>query len=351
MRGKHTKKLDKTTTIILLSGSKSGAKTLHIPKWTRYPLILALLVTFSIIGSLTYQHITYVQHLETEYATSSDQITELQTTITNKDVEIDTLELTTSNQEKMLKQVNQQAQKVAQQLNQLEEDKTNIEERLDSSKKTTSTKPTGYIETEKESSLAVSPNQPRQLYASTLSTDTTNIEASQIDTFATDSQLLYEQLLNMESEIALYSNEVSDLSQQADVLIPYWDAYPSGWPTNGRITSYYGWRQNPTGYGRQFHRGLDIKNYRGANIVATGAGVVVESTYNRSYGYVVTINHGYGFRTRYAHNSKNLVKVGDKVQRGTPIALIGSTGNSTGPHVHYEVRINNRTTNPKDYLR
>lgn len=345
----HQRKLDKFTTVILLSCSKNGAKTLHIPKWIKYPLLLIFIISLASISTLAYNHISYVRQLEEEYSSSASKITSLSNTISDKNSEITTLQHTTQTQEQMLKQVNEQAEIVADKFEKLMNDTSAIGQRLDNSKKTTTTKPTGMIDVEKESTLANQDSKPRQLYSSSLQNPIEN-DLTQVDSFMDRSKEIYTRLIATEVKIAEHSNEVSQLNKQADILLPYWDAYPSGWPTNGRISSYYGWRKNPTGYGNEFHRGLDIKNYSGANVVATGAGVVVESRYNRSYGYLITIDHGYGLKTRYAHNKKNLVKVGDKVTRGSVIAHIGSTGNSTGPHVHYEVRIYNKTTNPKDYL-
>ena len=115
------------------------------------------------------------------------------------------------------------------------------------------------------------------------------------------------------------------------------------WPTNAyRITQYYNWQ----------HHGLDIGNKTGQPIYAAEAGVVIRAGWNNSgYGYMVQIDHGGGLETIYAHASKIYVKVGDKVNRGQAIAAIGSTGRSTGPHLHFEVRVNNGRLNPLGYIR
>ncbi len=127
-------------------------------------------------------------------------------------------------------------------------------------------------------------------------------------------------------------------------------ATPSIWPTTGTITSGYGYRQNPFGWGKQFHSGLDIGARTGTPIYATAKGVINYSGYQSGYGYVVFINHGYGYSTTYAHMSKFVVKRGQSVQKGQLIGYVGSTGRSTGPHLHYEVRINGGTQNPINYL-
>ena len=122
---------------------------------------------------------------------------------------------------------------------------------------------------------------------------------------------------------------------------------PSIWPTNGVVSSPYGLRWN----GSDFHPGMDIANDMGTPIVATADGIVSEAGWNSGgYGNMVDIEHGNGIMTRYAHASQVLVVPGQQVRRGQIIAYMGSTGFSTGPHVHYEVRINGQAVNPVSYL-
>ena len=120
------------------------------------------------------------------------------------------------------------------------------------------------------------------------------------------------------------------------------------WPVRGRITSNYGGRSLFGTY--NFHGGLDIAVPTGTSVTAADGGTVVTSEWHPSYGYYVVINHGNGKTTYYAHNSKLLVRVGEKVYQGQVIAKSGSTGNSTGPHCHFEVRINGVRQNPRSYL-
>lgn len=122
---------------------------------------------------------------------------------------------------------------------------------------------------------------------------------------------------------------------------------PSIWPTNGVVSSPYGLRWN----GSDFHPGIDIANDMGTPIVATADGVVSTAGWNSGgYGNMVDIEHGNGIMTRYAHASQVVVTAGQHVRRGQLIAYMGSTGFSTGPHVHYEVRINGQAVNPVSYL-
>jgi len=122
---------------------------------------------------------------------------------------------------------------------------------------------------------------------------------------------------------------------------------PSIWPTTGEVTSPYGLRWG----GTDFHPGMDIANDMGTPIVATADGVVDYAGWNSGgYGNMVDIDHGNGIMTRYGHASQVVVSAGQHVKRGQLIAYMGSTGFSTGPHVHYEVHVNGNRVNPISYL-
>ena len=122
---------------------------------------------------------------------------------------------------------------------------------------------------------------------------------------------------------------------------------PTGWPTDGFISSGYGLRWN----GAEFHQGIDIAAEMGTPIVATADGVVTIAGWNAGgYGNMVDIDHGSGVSTRYGHASAVMVTAGQRVRRGQIIAYVGSTGHSTGPHLHYEVRLSGQPVNPTSYL-
>lgn len=126
--------------------------------------------------------------------------------------------------------------------------------------------------------------------------------------------------------------------------------YPSIWPVNGTITSNFGYRGNPIGGGTGYHEGLDIAVDYGTPVRATASGKVTMAGWVDGYGNLVEIDHGGGFVTRYGHNSMLLVVVGQEVRTGDIVALAGSTGRSTGPHCHYEVRVNGTPTDPLLFL-
>lgn len=132
---------------------------------------------------------------------------------------------------------------------------------------------------------------------------------------------------------------------------PTW--LPTGsfrWPVTGRITSRFGGRKSPGGIGSTNHKGIDIAAPRGTPVYAADGGTVTYAGWMGGYGYLVRINHGNGYETYYGHNSSLTVSVGQKVYKGQQIARVGSTGNSTGNHCHFEVRYNGVAKNPLNYL-
>jgi murein DD-endopeptidase MepM/ murein hydrolase activator NlpD len=126
---------------------------------------------------------------------------------------------------------------------------------------------------------------------------------------------------------------------------------PSMWAHMGKINNEFGFRRNPFG-GRtyEFHGGMDIDGERGEQVLAPANGVVTEAGWKGGYGNMVEVDHGNGLKTRYGHLSKIDVQIGDPITRGQVMAFIGSTGRSTGPHLHYELRLNDRPINPRRFL-
>ena len=124
------------------------------------------------------------------------------------------------------------------------------------------------------------------------------------------------------------------------------------WPVPGRymLSDVYRARYNPVNGRREFHSGIDIPTPTGSSIVAADGGVVIRASWMNGYGYTVIIDHGNGITTLYGHNSRLVVSAGQRVSRGDVIARAGSTGNSTGPHCHFEVRINGSAVNPAPYV-
>lgn len=126
---------------------------------------------------------------------------------------------------------------------------------------------------------------------------------------------------------------------------------PNIWAHSGKINNEFGFRRNPFG-GRiyEFHAGMDIDGERGDLVVAPGSGTVIEAGWKGGYGNMIEIDHGNGLTTRYGHLSKIEVSQGDSITRGQLIGEVGSTGRSTGPHLHYELRVNDHPINPRFFL-
>lgn len=141
--------------------------------------------------------------------------------------------------------------------------------------------------------------------------------------------------------------ELYELLQDQRSLL---DATPSVWPTRGWVTSRFGYRVSPFTGTSQFHEGLDIADNPGTSVRAPANGLVVSVETHEGFGKVVTIDHGYGLISRYAHCSETFVKAGQRVRRGEVISSVGNTGRSTGPHLHYEVRLNGVPVNPMRYI-
>ncbi len=172
-----------------------------------------------------------------------------------------------------------------------------------------------------------------------------------------------------ESEIEATKQRLKDLEKKEDEMIALskqlekkisdlMDAnkkYAGGvmkWPTPGytKVSSPYGMRIHPIYKVKKMHTGIDIDAPSGAKIIAANSGTVILAGWNGGYGNCVIVDHGGGLATLYAHQSKILVSVGDKLEKGDTIGKVGSTGLSTGPHLHFEVRKNGQTVNPKDYV-
>jgi len=126
---------------------------------------------------------------------------------------------------------------------------------------------------------------------------------------------------------------------------------PAGWPVKGGwVSSSFGSRMHPITGKKQFHKGVDIPGKLGADVMSVADGVVVRSENSPDYGWLIEIDHGDNYTTLYSHNQKNFVEVGETVKKGQAIGKIGSSGRSTGPHVHFEVHRKGKIINPIKFL-
>lgn len=157
----------------------------------------------------------------------------------------------------------------------------------------------------------------------------------------------------LEAQINDFNREAAALAASIRALQDNNAVYSGGalgWPCQGRISSEFGYRIHPILKTKKLHTGLDIAVPTGTTIRAAADGKVIKAGWNNSYGNMVMIDHGSGIVTVYAHNSKLNVSTGQTVTRGQQIAAAGSTGQSTGPHCHFEVRLNGEYQNPRNYL-
>ncbi len=161
---------------------------------------------------------------------------------------------------------------------------------------------------------------------------------------------IQQQINRLQVEIELRRQSQEDVRNLLNDQVSLSRATPKGWPTKGWLTSYFGMRKSPFTGKRVMHEGLDIAANVGTPVVATADGVVARVKYSPGYGKMVIIDHGYGYRTVFGHNSKILVKAGQHIKRGDVIAKVGNTGRSTGPHLHYELRLNGVPIDPRKTL-
>ena len=152
-----------------------------------------------------------------------------------------------------------------------------------------------------------------------------------------------------------FDQQQTGLDQIQDYLIQednIMSAIPKGNPVKkGWVSSYYGYRIDPFTGKKAFHKGIDIAGKEGTEVRSVADGIVTWQGNRGGYGKTIEIDHGNGYQTRYAHNKKLVVELGDKIERGQAIALMGSTGRSTGPHVHFEVLRDGKTINPANFLK
>ena len=169
-------------------------------------------------------------------------------------------------------------------------------------------------------------------------------DSLEVEDFIRELNLIADKITDREEKLEAVESMIMDRDLQEQTL-------PTGRPVNtGWISSLFGWRTDPINGKKEFHQGIDFASKPGSNVTSVAAGIVTWSGRRSGYGNLVEINHGSGYLTRYAHNKENLVNVGEKVEKGQIIAIMGSTGHSTGTHVHFEVINNGKQINPKQFI-
>jgi len=154
---------------------------------------------------------------------------------------------------------------------------------------------------------------------------------------------MFDEILNVEMKLEALIKNLRKMKKKLD-------STPSIFPVKGIITSGFGFRKSPFTGRKELHRGIDILNDEGTSIIAPANGVVKETSENELWGLNVVLSHGYGIETQYGHLSNIVVEVGQKVKRGDIIAKLGTTGRTTGPHLHYQVWVKGTPVNPMEYI-
>lgn len=192
--------------------------------------------------------------------------------------------------------------------------------------------------------LAMGPTEPGGIAAPASDTQFTQLTTTETP------KLLLGKLDRLSAEATRQEQSLQELQAYFQEQKSLLASTPSIWPARGWVTSDFGTRLDPYTAERVTHGGLDIAAPHGKEVYAPSDGTVVFAGLEGGYGNVIVIDHGYGIKTRYGHLSKMLVKAGDKVKRGAHIAAVGNTGRSTGPHLHYEVRLNGIPQNPRKFI-
>lgn len=203
------------------------------------------------------------------------------------------------------------------------------------------------LENEKEELAAIVENQTRS--TRTLQ-NTKKMRETLIEKLSDEEKELQNKIDEINTQYEEINKQILELAQQG--INTQYIGGELAWPVPGytRITSKYAMRVHPITGQYKLHTGVDIGAPEGADFIAANDGIVVKAEYNTAYGNMVIINHGGGISTLYAHGSEILVEVGQIVKRGDSVLKVGSTGYSTGPHAHFEVRINGVTTDPLPYI-
>lgn len=337
-RRKLAKKRRSHLTIMAIPTSGEAPRTISIPFLVLYvvlPLALAV-VAFFIISYLemTRGVITLLQIKTSKDAYIQQLLAEKEQLSTLKDRQQEQIELLTKKTDEL-----------ADHLGDLEEERQRILSIIKGTKTTSSISSTASRGSGSERGGL--PGSERAL-AAAVTVGRTDTRGGAPADQAAETLATVEALIESTQEM---KERYGDLRRSAEAYRRKEDHTPSIWPVYGRISSYYGYRFHPIERATKFHEGIDIAVQPGMQIRAAAAGQVTYSGWKAGYGYMIEINHGYGYVTRYGHNSRLIVKRGQTVKKGQVIAYSGSTGLSTGPHLHYEVIVNGKPVNPTKYLR
>lgn len=333
----HKIKAKKHITFMMIPDPTKSARVVKIPKWVRFPLYIVII-------ALTWGAFSLIQHiadLESQVAADQYSMVNSSSTIASKDSTIEELEIANQAHDEKLQKLEELTLNLDQKLKELETYKNTLDSKLNG---------TEYeVEAQQSESIVVSEAEPVTSFAIGAGKSMFTVEYQE-DTFDED---IDELIASVEGSIAVLEKNKSSyeaLNNQLDELIPYWNAYPSGYPLDYiQLSSSFGYRKDPIGGYTAFHTGADLYA-KYVPVYATGKGIVISVEYESGYGNTVTIDHGYGYVTKYAHLSEFTVSEGDSVERGDQVAVSGASGRVTGAHLHYEIIFNGELQDPMDYI-
>lgn len=352
----HKKKCNRHITLMIIPDPTKQGVVVKIPKWLRFPALACLIAI--VLGSLYL--VDYVTALDYQLTENRYTIQTNEFMVEDRDITIEALEATNLEHYEQLEQLIDLQASLELQLADIQAYKEELDTIVNSTEKTTSEQPDEIEEihpttTFEEEGDDVAMGIDSEFYYEVSSRQTYQSATNyQSDAFVDSFDSTYSNLLSRCNYVTkgLINEEAqyTQLEEGLDVMIPFWEAYPCGMPVvDSYVTSNYGYRIHPIYRSYEFHYGVDLKA-RYVPVYATGKGIVIRSDYQSGYGYTVEIDHGYGYVTKYAHLSKFNVSVGDEVVRGQQIATSGNSGMSSGPHLHYEVRLDGVKIDPEPFL-
>lgn len=317
-------------TIQVVPEADSDVFSLKIAKkWIKYVLYFIMIALFILVGVLGYYYYQF-----------NEARREIRFLVPYKQ-KVENLREKNDYLQSKLSKLSQQTKKIRKQFNQIKEENHQIKEMID------------FKNNDDISSNTKNKGGGAQAATATASQTRTMVRNRHSVSSGVIINATKSNLSSLDEGINRKKKDLSNLKQDVINYKNYLASKPKGWPIlghKGRITSGYGYRFHPVEKRRMFHEGIDIGVWYNHKVIATGKAKVVFSGWKSGYGRTVVLDHGYGYRTLYGHNNKLLVRTGELVDRGETIALSGNSGRSTGPHVHYEVLINGRHTNPKQFF-
>lgn len=307
------------TLMIIPHAPVKNVKSVKFSKWLVSSFVILNVIMFTVVCIFGFSYYTLNMNLE------------------SKKAEYESLQVMKEHDEKQLQEYKASEKEIKEKIHVLKDLEGKLKEIIESK----GTKPQSSSEglpklASRGSGGSLSPN--RQGSAAEI----TDSEIDDLDNYK-DINITIDQMI---SQVNQRVDELNVAIEKAEQQIKIMRAKPSALPTYGTITSVFGYRRNPFGYGYEFHDGIDIANDYGTPIVASGDGVVTVAERDGGYGILVRINHQNGYESLYGHNSRVVVKEGQTVKRGQVIAYMGSTGRSTGTHCHFEVRLYGKPINP-----